>query len=69
MPHRIAGRKLSRTHDHRMAMLGNLAVSSVQSHDLPMVQGVVVYFVIIVAIVNLFIDLLYGWLNPKARLR
>ena len=34
--------------------LGNLAVSSVQSHDLPMVQGVVVYFVIIVAIVNLF---------------
>jgi peptide/nickel transport system permease protein len=49
--------------------LGNLAVSSVQSHDLPMVQGVVVYFVIIVAIVNLFIDLLYGWLNPKARLR
>lgn len=27
MPHRIAGRKLSRTHDHRVAMLANLAVS------------------------------------------
>lgn len=27
MPHRIAGRKLSRTHDHRLAMLGNLAVA------------------------------------------
>jgi large subunit ribosomal protein L17 len=27
MPHRIAGRKLGRTHDHRLAMLGNLAVS------------------------------------------
>ena len=27
MPHRIAGRKLSRTHAHRMSMLGNLAVS------------------------------------------
>jgi large subunit ribosomal protein L17 len=27
MPHRIAGRKLGRTHDHRVAMLGNLAVS------------------------------------------
>jgi peptide/nickel transport system permease protein len=49
--------------------MGSLAVSSVQSHDLPMVQGVVVYFVAIVAIVNLLIDLLYGWLNPKARLR
>lgn len=27
MPHRVAGRKLGRTHDHRMAMLANLAVS------------------------------------------
>ena len=27
MPHRIAGRKLGRKHDHRLAMLGNLAVS------------------------------------------
>jgi large subunit ribosomal protein L17 len=27
MPHRIAGRKLSRPHDHRVAMLGNLAVA------------------------------------------
>ena len=27
MPHRIAGRKLSRTHAHRVSMLGNLAVA------------------------------------------
>ena len=27
MPHRIAGRKLSRTHAHRLSMLGNLAVA------------------------------------------
>jgi large subunit ribosomal protein L17 len=27
MPHRMAGRKLSRTHDHRLAMLANLAVA------------------------------------------
>ena len=30
MPHRIAGRKLSRTHAHRMSMLGNLAVSVIR---------------------------------------
>ena len=30
MPHRIAGRKLGRTHDHRVAMLGNLAVSVIR---------------------------------------
>jgi large subunit ribosomal protein L17 len=30
MPHRIAGRKLSRTHDHRLSMLGNLAVAVIR---------------------------------------
>ena len=30
MPHRVAGRKLSRKHDHRMSMLGNLAVSIIR---------------------------------------
>lgn len=30
MPHRIAGRKLGRPHDHRTAMLGNLAVSVIR---------------------------------------
>ena len=30
MPHRVAGRKLSREHSHRMSMLGNLAVSIIR---------------------------------------
>jgi large subunit ribosomal protein L17 len=30
MPHRNTGRKLGRTHDHRLAMLGNLAVSIIR---------------------------------------
>lgn len=30
MPHRTSGRKLSRTHAHRVAMLGNLAVSVIR---------------------------------------
>jgi large subunit ribosomal protein L17 len=30
MPHRTTGRKLGRTHDHRLAMLGNLAVSVIR---------------------------------------
>ena len=31
MPHRTAGRKLSREHAHRVSMLGNLAVSVIRS--------------------------------------
>jgi large subunit ribosomal protein L17 len=30
MPHRIAGRKLSRPHAHRVSMLGNLAVAVIR---------------------------------------
>lgn len=48
--------------------LGSLAVSSAQSGDLTMLQGIVVVFCIIVVIVNLLVDMAYGWLNPRARL-
>ena len=35
--------------------------------DSPQVLGVVVMMVLVVVIVNLAIDLLNGWLNPKVR--
>lgn len=47
--------------------LGSLAISSVPDHDLPVIEGVVVYFTIMVIIVNLLIDVIYVWLNPKVR--
>lgn len=47
--------------------LGGLAVSSASQHDLPVLQGIAVYFTVLVVAVNLLLDLLYGWLNPKAR--
>jgi peptide/nickel transport system permease protein len=49
--------------------LGSLAVSTTIQHDLPLVEGIVVYFTVIVVIVNLAIDLLYMWLNPRIRVR
>ena len=47
--------------------LGSLAVSATSQHDTPVVQGVVLYFALIVIGVNLALDITYGWLNPKAR--
>jgi peptide/nickel transport system permease protein len=47
--------------------LGSLAVSATSQHDLPVIQGIAVYFCLIVVVVNLIVDLLYGWLNPRAR--
>lgn len=47
--------------------IGTLAVSSTTSGDLPLVMGVVLYTVLIVIVVNLLVDLVNGWLNPKVR--
>jgi peptide/nickel transport system permease protein len=45
--------------------LGSLAVQATNQHDIPVIQGVAVYFTLIVVTVNLLVDLTYGWLNPK----
>jgi peptide/nickel transport system permease protein len=34
-----------------------------------MIQGIVVLSAVVVVLVNLVIDLLYGYVNPKARVR
>lgn len=49
--------------------LGGYAVEATMRHDLPMIQGVVLYFTIIVIIVNIIVDLSYAYLNPKVRLK
>lgn len=49
--------------------LGALAVNASIQHDLPLVEGIVVYFSVIVVIVNLVIDLMYTWLDPRVRLK
>jgi peptide/nickel transport system permease protein len=47
--------------------LGLQAVTASSAHNLPMIEGVAFYFTVIVVIVNLLVDLSYGWLNPKVR--
>lgn len=47
--------------------IGGLAVSATQFSDVPAVLGIVLVSVSVVVIVNLIVDILYGWLNPKVR--
>ncbi|MCE3550210.1 ABC transporter permease [Pseudonocardia sp. RS11V-5] len=47
--------------------LGDLAIRAVLQRDIPMIQGIVVVAALIVMLVNLAVDLSYGWLNPKVR--
>jgi peptide/nickel transport system permease protein len=48
--------------------LGQVSVTATTQGDIPLVMGLVVVTAIIVVVVNLLIDLLQGWLNPKVRL-
>jgi len=48
--------------------LGDVAVNSTNEGDIPLVMGLVVVMAVLVVIVNLAIDLITAWLNPKVRL-
>jgi peptide/nickel transport system permease protein len=49
--------------------LGQVAVGATGQGDIPLVMGLVVATAIIVVILNLIVDLLQGWLNPKVRIQ
>ncbi|MFF2246181.1 ABC transporter permease [Arthrobacter sp. NPDC058130] len=48
--------------------MGSLAVDSTLKNDIPVVVGVMVTMTVVVVIVNLAIDILNGFINPKARI-
>jgi peptide/nickel transport system permease protein len=48
--------------------MGLLANDSAVQGDLPAVMGSVLFSIVVVLVVNIAVDLLVGWLNPKARL-
>lgn len=50
-----------------MPGLGQVTVNSTVAGDIPLVMGLVIVTAVLVVVVNLVIDLLTGWLNPKVR--
>jgi peptide/nickel transport system permease protein len=49
--------------------LGQYVVASILNRDYPAAQGIVLVLAAIVVAGNLLVDLLYGWLDPRVRLR
>jgi len=47
--------------------LGQVAVGATSAGDIPLVMGLVIVTAVLVVILNLAVDLLQGWLNPKVR--
>ena len=48
--------------------IGALVVTSVRSSDVPMLQGIVMAFIIVTMFINLLIDIAYGLLDPRVRI-
>jgi peptide/nickel transport system permease protein len=48
--------------------LGNTALQSIQSFDLPVTQGIVVFGTLSIITCNLIVDLLYAVIDPRIRL-
>jgi peptide/nickel transport system permease protein len=47
--------------------LGLLVLGAITERDYPLLQGVVILFAAIFLVVNLIVDLLYAWLDPRIR--
>jgi peptide/nickel transport system permease protein len=47
---------------------GSYAFNATLQSDVPVIMGITVFSVLLVVIVNLAVDFIGGWLNPKARI-
>jgi peptide/nickel transport system permease protein len=47
--------------------LGLLALTAVEDRDYPVLQGAVLLFALFFLLVNLIVDLLYAFLDPRIR--
>lgn len=49
--------------------VGRVAVEGIKARDYPVVQAAVLYVAVVYVFINLFVDLLYAWVDPRLRTR
>lgn len=47
--------------------LGRFAMRAIEARDYPQIQGIVLVIALLFVIVNLLVDLTYGWIDPRTR--
>lgn len=47
--------------------LSTLLITSIQRRDYPVVQGIILVIAALFILINLIVDLFYGWLDPRIR--
>ena len=49
--------------------MGQLMLAAIKQRDYPVIQAVILFTGTLVMLVNLLVDLSYGWLNPRIHYR
>ena len=49
--------------------IGLLMINSINNRDIIMVQGIVATLVVLVLVINIMVDILYAWIDPRIRYR
>jgi glutathione transport system permease protein len=47
--------------------LGRLMIDSIQLRDYTMIQAIVLFFAVMMLVVNLIVDVLYGVIDPRVK--
>ena len=47
--------------------VGTLLVNSIEARDYPIIQGVVLLFALTFLVINLVVDILYGYIDPRIK--
>lgn len=49
--------------------IGSLLINAVKSRDIPIVMGTLIFVTIIVGIINLIVDIIYAFIDPRVKLK
>ena len=47
--------------------IGRLMIQALYNRDYPLVQGTMIFFALIFLVVNILVDILYSWIDPRIR--
>ena len=47
--------------------IGRYFVNGALNRDYPVVMGVVIFYAVLIILLNLFVDLIYGFLDPRVK--
>ncbi|MDP4280840.1 MAG: ABC transporter permease [Bacteroidota bacterium] len=49
--------------------IGLVIVNALEKYDFPVLMGAVLFISVILVVINIFVDIIYGWLDPRVRVQ